>query len=186
VGSWRKRAAAGGAVSLFLAVLSAVPVAATTSCEGHACDATSYDYGCPSADVDPSAACCKQGQMVLLSNNAWVWQSTAQNAPWLSFPASGTIEIHTSAWTDAVPDLASSTIVIAPNPGPQDPFPDADSPDAPASYAAVAGGSLGEYTIVRDGTLDVYNSTCQPEYALIQIVFILPDSGVLTHGPCWN
>jgi hypothetical protein len=173
-------------VSVFLGALSTVPVAATASCQGHECDAQFSSWGCESADVDPTAACCKQGRMQPTSTG-WVWQTTAfTKADWVSFPASGTVHLYTRAWTDAVPDIGGSTIWIASGQGPADPFPDDDPSDAPASYAAPVGGSLGEVTTVHEGSVDIYNATCAPEWVFVQIAFDLPEGGGLTHGPCWN
>ena len=159
-------------------------MAATASCENHECDPNTTDYGCPSADVDPSARCCAQGEIVMTTAGL-VWESTPVKAKWLPFNPSGTINVYTAGWTDALPDPNLSSIEIASGEGPADPFPDADSPDAPVSISASAGGSLGEYTIVTSQGVHIYNSTCSPEYVRVTLGFDIPDGG-LTHGPCWK
>src|SRR5580658_6831524 len=158
--SWVRRAGALGAASLFCAALPWTAVVATTSCETHACDPSTVSYGCKTANVSPDDACCGQGRMI----NDFQWESTPQDANWVSFPAAGTIELFLAGWTDATPDTLLSQVDIAPAPseGPLDPDPDADPPDATVSYWAAGAGSLAEFDEAKPGFVELTNGTCTP------------------------
>jgi hypothetical protein len=182
---WRRRAAAGGAVSLSLAALAAAPLAGTASCDGTECQSTPVVLGCDVSDAAPSAECCSQGQMVNIEGG-WYWETVSQNADWIYFPPSNTITIHLGAWTDANPEEAVSQIQLAPYQGPQNPDMPASSADAATSYFSAGTGSLGEWANLNPGIAIAENGTCSPYWARIVIGFDTPHGAPLQHGPCWK
>jgi len=172
-------------------VVSAVPCAsviATASCTGQECNPSITSYGCPSADVEPGAACCF-GSMVLL-NGAWSWQSSPDDASWVDFPAMGTVNLYLGAFTDARPDPAGSCTLIAPAPsqgGLENPDPYANPPNDAGSEFTCASGSEGQFTASGADWVQVQNATCSPWVARFVIGFDAPDGGgPLKHGPCWK
>jgi hypothetical protein len=169
-------------MAILFATLPSVPALVTTSCEGHECDATSYEYGCASSE---DAACCAG---CMIDENTWA--TTPEDANWLNFPASGTIRLPLNGWIgNRVLDPSQVEIMIAPAPpqGPTDPLPADASPDAPASIEAVATGDLGEYSFVGQDEVDVMNGTCSAAVARITVGFISQaDGGVVELGPCWK
>jgi hypothetical protein len=173
-----------GNSAIFFAVSALGLAFSTSSCETHECDISHATYGCTSTDVTPTAPCCRQGEIVLTSAGL-VWESTPVRAAWLSFNPNETITLHTEGWTNAPPDPNLSSIEIATGEGPADPFPDGDPPDTPASFTAAAGGSLGAYTIVAPGVIEISNQTCAAEFVRVTIGFDIPDGG-LERGPCWQ
>jgi hypothetical protein len=206
VARWFRRTVTAGAVAAFCAALPSVSVLATASCDGHECDFNWSDYGndtCPESDA--GIACCAQSGC-MLDMNTWVTTPQQPGVDWINFPANGAVRLHLGAWTGKrVPELIGSTIYIATGQGPADPFPDGDSPDNPASYAAPAPGSSGVFTYLSDGTtptlVEVENLTCSPNYARIAIQLEpLPDGGAVPDGgtapdggtvddlmgPCWS
>jgi hypothetical protein len=129
------------------------------------------------------------------------WASTPEDADWLNFPAMGAIRLHLVGWTgQRVPDISvpSSVIYLAPGQGPQDPFPDGDSPDNPASYVAPAPGSAGVFTFHsgagEPSFVEVQNLTCSPNWARITVHLSPPPDGGVDGsagmddmmGPCWK
>jgi hypothetical protein len=176
---WRRCVAAGGAVSLFLAALSSVPVAATASCFGHECDSSTRSYGCDPADGEKP--CCF-GSMI-----GDQWQSSEQDALWLNYPANATIILNLRAWTDAVPESAFSTVQITSAQGSQDPDRDADPPDAPINPWTNASGSEAQWGTAKPGLISVENATCSPWFARVVVGFDPPlDGGPIKKGPCWK
>jgi hypothetical protein len=186
---WSRRATAGGAVSLFLAAMRSMPIAATASCDGHECDPSTTDYGCDSAECCTKARNAGMG-MIQGPGGGWYWQSSpTQAADWLAFPAMGTVNLRLAGWTDAMPDPAFSCILIAPAPpqGAQAPDPKGDSIDAAVSDFTCASGILGQYLDISSGLVQVENATCSPWIARFVIGFDAPDGGgALPKGPCWK
>jgi len=181
---WLRRAGALGAASLVCAALPWTAAVTTTSCETHACDPSTVVVGCKSSDVSPSDACCQQGHMI----NDYQWESTPQDANWVSFPAAGSVYLYLAGWTDATPDTGLSVVDVAPAPseGPADPDPDAEAPDATASYWAAGAGSQAEWSDARSGFVELQNGTCTPLIARIILTFQTQDGAPLHHGPCWQ
>jgi hypothetical protein len=190
MGDWLRRArtmCAMGAATLLCAALPWTTIAATASCETQDCQPTSVEYGCKSAAVSPDDPCCKQGHM-LVTDTLIQWESTPQDAPWVSFPADGKLSLYLGAWTNATPDTARSVIDVAAAPpnGPINPDPDADPPDATVGDWAAAAGSLAEFDEAKPGFVEITNGTCTPSIARILITFQTPETGLPNRGPCWN
>jgi hypothetical protein len=190
--TWVRRftwsAIAGGAVTLVGAGLSSAPMLATTSCDGQECNPSpAIDWGCPPGV--PAATCCSHGYM---NGNTWLSSppselaSSPDAADWLPYNANSRIRLYLAAWTpNGIPEPTSSSISISLNPGPQNPDPKDDPPDAPVGIWTTGSGNEAEWDNMAPGYAEVVNGTCSPWYVRISVVFDVPDGGLIK-GPCWK
>jgi hypothetical protein len=172
-----KGAIAGAALTVLGVALSSAPMLATASCDGHECDPSVMDWGCPSADGGTDDSLCTQGEMI---QNGTVWESTPISANWLDFEGFRTFRLHTECWTgNRVPeDLPTAEIAFFPSDGTLNPFPANDPPDAPVSAATT--GSGNDYAVSHwgAGLVEVENSTCAAYLVRVTIPFgPAPDGG---------
>ena len=180
-----KGAIAGGACTILGVALSSAPMLASAACDGHECDPSTMDWGCPSADGGTDDLLCTEGEMI---EEGTVWESMPVSADWLDFEGSRTWRLHTACWTGTrVPGFPQIEVAFFPSDGTRNPFPANDPPDAPVSFATMASGNLGEVGYVDAGLVEVQNATCSPYLARVQIPFSsLPDGGLTPEmmGPC--
>lgn len=180
-----KGAIAGGALTALGVALSSAPMLASASCDGHECDPSVMDWGCPSTDGGTDDSLCTQGEMI---EDGTVWESTPLlNADWLDFEGFRTLRLHTACWTGNRVPVDAPTIELAffPSNGTSNPFPANDPPDAPVSAESPGSGNPGEALYLGAGLVEVKNGTCASYLARVTIPFgPRPDGGPDMTGPC--